>query len=80
MVEASIIGSIIGNVLLVLGASFLVGGFENGTQTFSATIAGANAGMLALVAVALALPAVLVATEARRSDGSPPRVASRWGW
>src|ERR687896_1278909 len=30
VVKASIIGSIIGNVLLVLGASLLLGGFENG--------------------------------------------------
>ena len=32
VVKASIIGSIIGNVLLVLGASFLIGGLTNGTQ------------------------------------------------
>ena len=31
VVKASIINSVIGNVLLVLGASFLVGGLENGT-------------------------------------------------
>ncbi|MDP8945218.1 MAG: hypothetical protein M3N03_04690 [Actinomycetota bacterium] len=32
--------SIISNVLLVLGASLLLGGLKNGTQSFSATIAG----------------------------------------
>jgi len=70
VVKASIIGSIIGNVLLVLGASFLVGGLKNGTQKYSVTIAGANAGMLAIVA-ALALPTIFVATEAQRGGGSP---------
>src|SRR3712207_3380831 len=62
VVKASIIGSIIGNVLLVLGASLLLGGLKNGTQSFSATIAGVNASMLAIVAAALALPTIFSAT------------------
>ena len=67
VVKASIIGSIIGNVLLVLGASLLLGGLKNGTQTFSATIAGINASMLAIVAAALALPTIFAATVPGRS-------------
>ena len=63
VVKASIIGSIIGNVLLVLGASFLIGGLKNGTQAFSATIAGINASMLAIVVAALALPTIFAATD-----------------
>ena len=63
VVKASIIGSIIGNVLLVLGASLLLGGLKNGTQTFSATIAGINASMLAIVAAALSLPTIFAATS-----------------
>jgi Ca2+:H+ antiporter len=63
VVKASIIGSIIGNVLLVLGASLLLGGLKNGTQTFSATIAGINASMLAIVAAALSLPTIFAATD-----------------
>ncbi|MDP9478998.1 MAG: calcium/proton exchanger [Actinomycetota bacterium] len=62
VVKASIIGSIIGNVLFVLGASLLLGGLKNGTQSFSATIAGVNASMLAIVAVALALPTIFDVT------------------
>jgi Ca2+:H+ antiporter len=58
VVKASIIGSVIGNVLLVLGASILIGGIKNGTQHFSPTIAGANSAMLACVAFGLALPTV----------------------
>jgi Ca2+:H+ antiporter len=72
VVKASIIGSIIGNVLLVLGASLLLGGLKNGTQTFSATIAGINASMLAIVAAALALPTIFAATD----PGSTPTTLS----
>jgi Ca2+:H+ antiporter len=67
VVKASIIGSIIGNVLLVLGVSLLLGGLKNGTQTFSATIAGINASMLAIVAAALALPTIFAATDPGRT-------------
>ena len=62
VVKASIIGSIIGNVLFVLGASLLLGGLKNGTQSFSATIAGVNASMLTIVAAALSLPTIFAAT------------------
>ena len=58
VVKASIAGSIIGNILVVLGASFVVGGLRHGTQSFDARNAGVNATMLALAVVALALPAV----------------------
>ena len=53
---ASITGSILGNTLLVLGASFLVGGLKNGLQTFDQRIAGMNASMLALAVIGLGLP------------------------
>ena len=58
VVKASITGSIIGNLLLVLGASVLVGGLKNGTQTFSRAIAGSNAALLVLAAVGLFIPAI----------------------
>src|SRR5215218_7990663 len=53
VVKASIAGSIIGNILVVLGASFVVGGLRHGTQSFDARNAGVNATMLALAVVAL---------------------------
>jgi Ca2+:H+ antiporter len=58
VVKASIAGSIIGNVLVVLGASLLVGGLKHGIQTFDARAAGANATMMILAVVALSIPAV----------------------
>jgi Ca2+:H+ antiporter len=63
VVKASIIGSVIGNVLLVLGASILIGGLKNGVQGFSAEIAGINASMLAIVAAALSLPTIFAITN-----------------
>ena len=63
VVKASIIGSVIGNVLLVLGASILLGGLKNGTQRFSTTIAGANAAMLAIIVFALAFPTVFATLD-----------------
>ncbi|MGH2561085.1 MAG: calcium/proton exchanger [Thermomicrobiales bacterium] len=58
VVKASIAGSIIGNILVVLGISAVVGGVKNGTQFFDARTAGVNATMMALAVVALSLPAV----------------------
>src|SRR4051794_27651397 len=62
VVKASITGSIIGNLLLVLGAAVLAGGLRNGLQTFSARIAGSNAALLALAAVGLLIPGVFAAS------------------
>jgi Ca2+:H+ antiporter len=50
----------------VLGASFLIGGLKNGTQRFSATLAGANASMLAIVAVALSIPTIFATTGSNK--------------
>ena len=58
LVIASITGSILGNLLLVLGVSILLGGIRNGTQKFSQTRATTNATMLMLAVVALMIPAV----------------------
>ena len=52
----SIIGSVLGNVLLILGVSLFVAGFRHGRQAFNATINGVNATMLLLATTALALP------------------------
>jgi Ca2+:H+ antiporter len=58
VVKASITGSIIGNLLLVLGASVLVGGLRHGPQTFSQRIAGSNAALLVVAAIGLFVPAI----------------------
>src|SRR5690606_7367040 len=58
LVRASITGSIIGNLLLVLGLSLLVGGLKNGLQTFDRRTAGLNATLVILALVALAVPSL----------------------
>src|SRR5918992_1186649 len=58
VVKASIVGSIIGNVLLVMGAAMVVGGWSRDKQTFNQTAASAQSGMLTLALAALIFPAV----------------------
>ena len=58
VVKASIIGSVLGNVLLVLGGSMLVGGLRRDTQTFNQKAASSQATMLILALAALTMPAV----------------------
>ncbi len=58
VVKASIVGSIIGNILLVLGAAMLVGGWNREKQSFNRTAANAQSAMLLLALCALILPAV----------------------
>jgi Ca2+:H+ antiporter len=70
VVKASIIGSIIGNVLLVLGAATLIGGLGRKFQQFDATAAGVQSSMLFLAAAALVMPAIYELVE----GGGLPRV------
>jgi Ca2+:H+ antiporter len=65
VVKASIVGSIIGNVLLVLGASMFVGGLGREKQEFRAQAATAQASMLFLAGAALVMPAIFELVEGR---------------
>ncbi len=58
LVKASITGSILGNILLVMGLSILAGGLKNGVQRFDRTQAGANAVQLILAVLALMIPSL----------------------
>ena len=57
VVKASIAGSIVGNILLVLGAAMLAGGLRHSEQAFNPAGARSQATMLTLAAIALILPA-----------------------
>jgi Ca2+:H+ antiporter len=59
VVLASITGSIIGNVLLVLGMSMFAGGLRHGAQLFSKANAGHYAAMMAIAVVGMALPSLI---------------------
>jgi Ca2+:H+ antiporter len=63
VVKASITGSIIGNLLLVLGASFFFGGIRNGMQRFNARVAGLDATLLVLAVIGLFVPAVFAFSQ-----------------
>ncbi len=65
VVKASIVGSIIGNILLVLGASMLVGGLGRDQQKFNAQAASVQASMLFLAAAALLMPAIFELVEGK---------------
>jgi Ca2+:H+ antiporter len=56
LVKASLTGSIIGNVLLVLGLSILAGGLRHKRQTFNAAAAGMGTTLLALASIGLLVP------------------------
>ncbi|MFL5884661.1 MAG: calcium/proton exchanger [Thermoleophilaceae bacterium] len=58
VVKASLVGSIISNILLVLGASMFVGGLGRESQQFNRITARAQAAMLLLALTALILPAI----------------------
>ncbi|WP_166825003.1 calcium/proton exchanger [Thalassoroseus pseudoceratinae] len=58
VVRASLTGSILGNILLVLGASLFAGGLKYNRQKFNATAAGMSATLLVLAAIGLIVPAV----------------------
>ena len=62
VVKASITGSIIGNVLLVMGASILAGGVKFREQRFNKTAARTSTTTLTLATVALAIPTVFHVT------------------
>jgi len=58
VVKASLVGSILGNILLVMGAAMLVGGLKRERQTFDRTAASVQSIMLLLACVALIMPAI----------------------
>jgi Ca2+:H+ antiporter len=72
VVKASLIGSILGNVLLVMGAAMLVGGLTGhrtrGVQKFGQTAASVQSTMLLLAVAALIMPGVFALVE---GDGLP---------
>ncbi|HXE46389.1 MAG TPA: calcium/proton exchanger [Conexibacter sp.] len=74
VVKASIVGSVIGNTLLVLGASMFAGGLGRERQHFSRTTAMAQSSMLLLAVVALTMPAIFELVEGK---GLPSPGAAR---
>ena len=63
LVKASITGSILGNLLLVLGAAQLAGGLRHKTQRFSVALAGLSISLLVIAVIGLVIPALYHATH-----------------
>jgi Ca2+:H+ antiporter len=58
VVEAAVIGSILGNILLVLGLAFVVGGLKNGRQTFDGARARSLIALMLLAVAAMLVPSL----------------------
>jgi Ca2+:H+ antiporter len=80
VVKASLVGSIIGNSLLVLGFSMMVGGWRHGRQRFSRKATERVAMLLLVAAVALVVPGILEAVTGGHlpGPGDPRRDYSGW--
>jgi Ca2+:H+ antiporter len=63
IVKASLTGSILGNLLLVLGLSFVVGGLKHEEQTYNARSASIHATSLVLAVIALLMPALFALSQ-----------------
>jgi Ca2+:H+ antiporter len=63
LVKASLTGSILGNLLLILGLSLVAGGVKRPVLTFNRTAAGMSGAMMLLAVVGLVIPALFAATH-----------------
>jgi len=63
VVQVSMLGSVLSNLLLVLGSAFLVGGIKHKEQVFNKVAAVTNSGLLCVATLSLALPSLLDATH-----------------
>lgn len=68
IVQASMLGSILSNILLVLGCCFLAGGYNRIQQCFNQTVAQTMSSLMALATSSLLIPAAFHATTGESSD------------
>ncbi len=68
VVKASLIGSIIGNVLLVLGLSVFLGGIRHKIQRFNKDAAQSHSAMLGVAVISLIVPAMFVRTAMQHGN------------
>ncbi len=58
LVKASLTGSILGNLLFILGLSLLLGGLKHGIQRFDRSLVGMNSTMMLLAVIGLVIPTI----------------------
>ncbi len=76
LVRASIVGSILGNLLLVMGLAILLGGVTHGLQKFDRRRAAMNGTLLVLAFLALAIPSLFDATFVKSKEFDSERLLS----
>ena len=77
IVQASLIGSILGNLLLVLGLAFLWGGLHHPKQKFNAQVSQTNGSLLLLALIGLVIPAAFAVAN-KEASNSDIISLSRW--
>ncbi|KAL5339051.1 Sodium/calcium exchanger protein-domain-containing protein [Aspergillus crustosus] len=70
VVQASMLGSILSNILLVLGCCFLVGGIRYPEQSFNTTVASTMSSLMTVSSASLIIPATLYASLSSAKDTS----------
>ena len=77
VVQSSLLGSILSNLLLVLGSSFFIGGLRHTEQEFNMRLSNASGVLLTLAAMVITLPTVLVVSQQEMYPGTSGLVLSR---
>jgi Ca2+:H+ antiporter len=77
IVQTSMLGSILSNILLVLGCSFVAAGFKRPESVFQVTAAQASSSLMTLACITLVIPAAYQSTLPKTSDESGVLLISR---
>jgi Ca2+:H+ antiporter len=80
IVKASLTGSIIGNLLMVLGLSMLLGGWKHKELRFSRIAAESGSSMMVLAVVALVIPAIYATLTQHRNPGDVESISLDISW
>ncbi|HSD66424.1 MAG TPA: cation transporter, partial [Vicinamibacteria bacterium] len=80
IVKASLTGSIIGNILMVLGVSMLVGGWRHKELRFSRIAAESGSSMMVLAVVALVIPAIYAQITHHTQPGHTEAISFDIAW
>ncbi|KAI9701399.1 MAG: hypothetical protein M1820_006490 [Bogoriella megaspora] len=74
IVQSSMLGSILSNILLVLGCCFIAGGIVRNEQTFNSTVASTMSSLMAVASASLIIPATLYAVLSNSKTSSEDNI------
>lgn len=74
VVQASMLGSILSNILLVLGCCFFVGGLRYPEQSFNTTVASTMSSLMAVASASLIIPATLYAALSQSNHNAQSNI------